>query len=137
MFKYFTETKKLNNLIWVWSASFEPSSRWYPGDDYVDIVGTDTYFPKPNHKRWQGIYQRLRKVAPNKPAAITENDSIPDAAVLYDRKINYIWFLTWHTRFLDKNTKSYLNYVYNSKYVITADELPNLKVQTITEEMKP
>ena len=129
VFEYFTRTKKLNNLIWVWSASFEPSGRWYPGDQYVDIVGTDTYFSKPDHQRWQRIYERLRKIAPTKPTAITENDLIADPAVLDDRDIDYVWFLTWHSSWLDKNTASHLHYIYNNQYVITIDELPNLKSQ--------
>jgi len=30
----------LNNLIWVWNGQ---SADWYPGDDYVDIIGEDIY----------------------------------------------------------------------------------------------
>jgi hypothetical protein len=41
MFETF-EAKGLNNLIWVWTA--EPNDNaWYPGDEYVDIVGRDVY----------------------------------------------------------------------------------------------
>lgn len=49
MFRYFTYEKKLNNLIWVFSAAGTAS--WggpdplsmYPGGDYVDIVGYSHY----------------------------------------------------------------------------------------------
>jgi len=44
MFDYFTNTKKLNNLIWVYGPNMgsNPAS-YYPGDTYVDITGLDAY----------------------------------------------------------------------------------------------
>lgn len=49
MFRYFTEEKKLHNLLWVYSAA--DVEGWggpgadsvYPGGDYVDIVGLSLY----------------------------------------------------------------------------------------------
>jgi len=48
MHDYFTNTKKLDNLIWVWAGSRQqgtmpPLTRYYPGDAYVDVVGFDMY----------------------------------------------------------------------------------------------
>jgi len=48
MFNYYTYTKNLNNLIWVYSANMAyngiPSvDFYYPGDDVVDITGLDVY----------------------------------------------------------------------------------------------
>ena len=46
MFHYFSEVHKLNNLIWVYTASNQPRPRHdicYPGDGYTDIVGEDIY----------------------------------------------------------------------------------------------
>lgn len=50
MFTYFTVTKKLNNLLWVYSTTPEAEPSWtraadfyYPGADYVDVVGQDIY----------------------------------------------------------------------------------------------
>ncbi len=45
MFDYFTKTKGLHNLIWVFSPNHgqrSPAS-YYPGDAYVDLVGLDVY----------------------------------------------------------------------------------------------
>lgn len=72
MFNYFTYERGLNNLIWTYSVSpsfTAPVDRFYPGEDYVDIVGLDFYddnvaMPYPNDK------QRL--LALGKPIAITE-----------------------------------------------------------------
>lgn len=49
MFNYFTNTKKLNNLIWVYAASSGVTSpqnsvnTYYPGSNFVDIVALDGY----------------------------------------------------------------------------------------------
>ena len=32
-----------DNLIWVWTDTFQTSPDWYPGDEYVDIIGYDKY----------------------------------------------------------------------------------------------
>lgn len=53
MFDYFTNTKGLNNMLWIYSPdgqesdpppSWErPVMHYYPGDEYVDIVAWDVY----------------------------------------------------------------------------------------------
>jgi len=48
MFDYFTQTKKLNNLIWVWEgdAGIHPvlsSDYFFPGTDVVDVMGHNFY----------------------------------------------------------------------------------------------
>ena len=127
-FDYFTHKRKLDNLIWVWSASFEPSADWYPGDRYVDVVGSDTYLSARDHDRWAKIHEQLKAIAPDKPAAITENDQIPDPAVLQERGIDFVWFLTWHSEWLDENPEAHLRHVYHHPYALTADELPDLRL---------
>lgn len=41
---YFNYFKKegINNLIWVWTTQTK-DSEFYPGDEYVDMVGRDMY----------------------------------------------------------------------------------------------
>ena len=91
MFNYFTKTKGLNNLLWVYSASPYTGETWnggdnhkhaiyyYPGDSYVDIVGTDNYtndigkITYPTSGKPYGmpaIYDAM--VALGKPFALTE-----------------------------------------------------------------
>ena len=44
MFDYFTQTKKLNNLLWVYAPNHgERTAAYYAGDRYVDLVGLDAY----------------------------------------------------------------------------------------------
>ncbi len=52
MFEYFTKTKKLNNLLWVYGPNHgKRTADYYAGDAYVDIVGLDAYtdFVDPHH----------------------------------------------------------------------------------------
>ena len=48
MFRYFTQTKGLHNLIWVYESDSSSHDRipvdyYYPGDDVVDVVGHNLY----------------------------------------------------------------------------------------------
>jgi mannan endo-1,4-beta-mannosidase len=52
MFDYFTLTKGLNNLLWVYAPNRGPkAAAYYPGDHYVDLAGLDAYtdFVDPGH----------------------------------------------------------------------------------------
>ncbi|MBL8122275.1 hypothetical protein JNM87_06030 [Candidatus Saccharibacteria bacterium] len=128
-YNYFTTTKGLNNLIWVWSAAENelPNAAWYPGDQYVDITGTDTYTSNSNISNWLNNYNRHKSIAPTKPVALTETDYVPDPAQLQSSGNKMLWFLPWHSIYVDRNSQSTLTQVYNSPYVITADEMPDLR----------
>ena len=52
MFDYFTQTKGLENLLWVYGPNHgQNTARYYAGDRYVDMVGLDAYtdFVDPQH----------------------------------------------------------------------------------------
>ena len=72
MFEYFTLTKRLNNLLWVYAAtaSEKPGaqSEWlcYPGDEFVDVVGLDVYADRLT----LGAYEAMRAL--RKPMGLTE-----------------------------------------------------------------
>jgi mannan endo-1,4-beta-mannosidase len=54
MFEYFSTTKKLDNLLWVYGPNHgQKTAAYYAGDNYVDIVGLDAYtdFIDPEHIR--------------------------------------------------------------------------------------
>jgi mannan endo-1,4-beta-mannosidase len=70
MFDYFTNTKKLDNLLWVYSPNHgEKVTDYYPGDRYVDLVGLDAYtdFVDPEHIKG---YEEITKLP--KPFGFTE-----------------------------------------------------------------
>ena len=64
------------------------------------------------------------------PIALHENGPIPDPAQLQSTGTRWVLFNTWHTTCIsDTNTNptALLNTVYNSSYVVTRDEVPNLR----------
>lgn len=67
-FNYLTTTKGLHNLLWVWSPITTLDWAYYPGAQYVDIVGADIY-GSPTVSQISG-YSSLSTY--NKPFAITE-----------------------------------------------------------------
>jgi mannan endo-1,4-beta-mannosidase len=70
MFEYFTNEKKLNNLLWVYSPfGAIPDYRTYPGDEYIDIIAP-TYY---NDQLDVYNYNTLRSMGnPRKPFGIGE-----------------------------------------------------------------
>lgn len=128
MYDHFTEDLGLNNLIWVlgYSHNGKDMKKWYPGDEYCDIVGADSYEVAENGAE-KRLYTGVNKVAKNrKPLWMHECGQIPTVEQL--EKTPWGSFMTWHTEWLiDTNTKESLNAIYNSDYVITLDELPSFK----------
>ena len=64
MFHYFSETKHLDNLLWVYSPNHgNKTTDYYPGDRYVDLVGLDAYtdFIDTNHIKGYAEVARLGK----------------------------------------------------------------------------
>lgn len=130
MYDHFTNDLKLNNLIWVLGYSHNGTdykgkpARWYPGDEYCDIVGADSYEVDVN-----GAEERLHKIVKKitkgtKPLIFHECGLIPTEEQL--KETPWCSFMTWHTEWLiDTNTKEHLSELYNSDYVITLDELPD------------
>lgn len=122
MYTRYTEHWGLNNLIWVlpYSGNGRAYSSWYPGDEYCDIVGADSY----NGGVQNGLYVKVDSVCSTKPHCFHECGTNPTAEEF--QTTPWIWFMTWHTSHLtDSNTTDALNELYNSDYVITKDELPS------------
>ena len=74
------------------------------------------------------MYQRTADVA-GKPVCLHENGAIPDPEKMKADGAKWLWFMTWHTSFIDSdpiNTASYLKKVYNSDYLLSLDELPDV-----------
>ncbi|MCR5142254.1 MAG: beta-mannosidase [Ruminococcus sp.] len=126
MYDRYTNYWGLDNLIWNLGYSGDVNDGWYPGDAYVDIIGADTYVD--NTSSLVGIYHKTAQVS-NKPVCLHENGPIPDPDNLTSEGSKWLWFMTWHTSFIDShaiNTSSYVDHVYNSDYVLTLDELPDV-----------
>lgn len=85
LFDRMTNYHKLNNLIWVWTTDEAGDALdWYPGDDYVDIVGRDYYYyPRvANHGSLVASFEKVKDLYKGKKLiALSENGSfrIPTA----------------------------------------------------------
>jgi len=122
MYDKFTNEYGLNNLIWVLGYSGEVKNGWYPGDEYVDVIGSDTYDNSTNIKAWN----KLLDVA-DKPMAFHECGKVPSVKEFELDGDMWAWFMIWHTDHIMANDKTSLTEVYNSDKVITLDELPDFQ----------
>ena len=141
-----TEKYDLHNLIWIYNSyTYASSPEWYPGDEWVDIVGYDKYncvynrndglSNCPNEDAISGTFYDLVDLTNNKKlVAMTENDTVPSLKNMEVEKANWLWFCIWYDNgsdnFLtgeDKNNYDTLKEIYTSDYCITLDELPDWK----------
>ncbi|MGN0616527.1 glycosyl hydrolase [Ruminococcus flavefaciens] len=146
-YTYNTLTNDLNchNLIWEWNSyNFATSKDWYPGDNYVDIIGYDKYSctdwstgsaryyhnDSPFSSTFYGIMEKYDSA---KMISLAENDSFSTPDKLQEEKAGWLYFCTWYdggsdtTNFLSNptfNTKEDTIAMYQSEYCITLDELP-------------
>lgn len=120
MYDRYTNEFKLNNLIWVLGYSGEVRTGWYPGDEYCDIIGSDTYDNSTNSKAWK----KLTGICTTKPYAFHECGNVPSAEKFESDGCMWSWFMIWHTDWIKGNDSENLKNVYNSDKIITLDELP-------------
>ncbi|MDV7105154.1 glycosyl hydrolase [Vibrio sp. TH_r3] len=119
MHHYLSNVKGLNNLIWVYSPdrSRPGLTKYYPGDDYVDIVGLDAYFNGQDDINDLKEDYKTMVQAFNKPYALTETGPrsnwnpngrwLPKTPFDYEHLIEEIkkdmpktaFFITWNTGF--------------------------------------
>jgi hypothetical protein len=128
MYDYFTNTRGLNNLIWVCGYTAEPKADWYPGAAFVDIAGPDTYVK--DNGNLAPLFSAVKSiVADTKPICLHECGPIPDPALL-GKDSEWLYFMTWTHDWIANeklNPPDFLKRAYNSKRFITRDEVPNLK----------
>ncbi|WP_315675620.1 glycosyl hydrolase [Clostridium sp. 19966] len=132
---YTTLTQKygLHNIIWeVNLYTYPNSAQWYPGDNYVDIVGYDKYEGSPY--TWKtsaattAFLSLVNDTNDTKMVAMTENDVIPDIQNIVNQGAWWLYFCPWYGDFITSSTyndPTLLKTIYNSPYVVTLDELPS------------
>lgn len=126
MYDRYTNYWGLDNLIWVlgYSGNGKGYESWYPGNEYVDIAGADSYTDGANGN----LYKNVSKVVGDEmPICFHECGRIPTVEQLEKADADWVWFMTWHTEYItDHNDTDALKKIYNDQYVITLDELPDL-----------
>lgn len=132
LYNELTNTYGCNNLIWVYNGQ---SADWYPGDEYVDIVGEDIY---PGNHVYDPQVSRFKQAinygSKTKITALTENGCIFDIDSAVSINALWCWFMTWGNEFTvngsnysEKYTeKSVIQKMYASKYSLTLGSLPKI-----------
>lgn len=132
LYNELTNTYGCNYLIWVYNGQ---SADWYPGDEYVDIVGEDIY---PGNHVYDPQVSRFRQAinygSKTKITALTENGCIFDIDSAVSINALWSWFMTWGGEFTvngsnysEKYTeKSIIKKMYASKYSLTLGSLPKI-----------
>lgn len=118
MYDKFTNEYKLNNLIWILGYADNVEDGWYPGDEYCDIIGSDTYDNTTHKAGWE-----LLKKLTDKPMAFHECGNVPPIDDFVRDGAMWAWFMPWHTEYLMANDNDTLKDVYNDPRVITLDKL--------------
>lgn len=124
------EAKGLNNLIWVWTSEGDDTS-WYPGDNYVDIIGRDSYPTSDIHASRVSDFNELNNiVGGNKMVTLSECGGIPDPSTMFADGASWSWFMPWYGNYTESDTENGATYwktVMSSDKVITRDQLPSFK----------
>jgi mannan endo-1,4-beta-mannosidase len=133
MFDYFTKTKGLNNLLWVYAPNHGTNTAvYYPGDRYVDLVGLDAYtdFVDPKHILGYAEVARLPK-----PFGFTEfgphGPSNPPGDYDYLRFLDgvqknfprTVFFMSWNDKWsLASNTN--VTEMLNDPWIVNREDVP-------------
>ena len=152
LYNLLTVEYDLHNLIWEFNSYvFDQSYAWYPGEEYVDIVGYDKYnatnwstgVTAPNESSISGIFYNLVEMYSQhgNPIAMMENDTVPSLEALTTEKAAWLYFMPWYADHLMSSTYNNadtLAEVYKSDYCITLSELPaDLYSQEVTDDPIP
>ena len=140
MYDRMTNLHGLNNLIWLWNGQ---DGEWYPGDEYVDIIGEDIYPGPHSHTSESDRFLKATKYTDaNKMIVLSENGSMPDPDLMQRDGILWGFFATWSGDFIihsgTKLSNSYTNEdvlqrIYNSDLIITREEMPDMRTWPLPE----
>nr|AGS52097.1 mannan endo-1,4-beta-mannosidase [uncultured bacterium contig00029] len=130
IFDRLTTHHGLNNLIWVWDSQGGGDPDWYPGNNYVDIIGRDFYYypAVKNHASLIGEFEALKNAfGTTKMIALTENGSVPYPENLIDDGAGWSYFMPWYREWTNSpthNVASDWDKIMNHEYVITLEDMP-------------
>lgn len=135
-----TNYHNINNLIWVWDGQ---NKDYYPGDEYVDILGYDVYADAGDYSSKKWYYDFTKSCTEDKKiVAMTENGTLFDPEAAMNDGTRWGWFATWNGEFTLKDMQLPGEYtsmemwekIYSSDRVLTLKELPDLKRYPLNTE---
>ncbi|RDV16158.1 T9SS C-terminal target domain-containing protein [Pontibacter diazotrophicus] len=118
----------LRNLIWVWTREPDDDA-WYPGDEYVDIVGRDIYKDGDHGSQTLEFSDMNSRYGGKKMLTLSEVGSFPDVDNLVSDGAAWSWYMPWYggyTRDSKYNSLALWRKMFAHEYVITLDEMPQL-----------
>ena len=141
MYDRLTNHHKLNNLIWVWTTTDDANALpWYPGDEYVDILGMDIYPGERQHGSQVIAFNKVKEIFGGKRIiTLSENGSIPYPENMQQDGAWWSWFMPWygtHTKDEKHNSVDDWKRILGSDFVITLDEMPNLALYSSSSEIR-
>ena len=142
MYDRLTNYHGLNNLIWVWTSAaawnrpYSEGYKWYPGDEYVDIVGIDIYNNNSASNIFSTCYKMLRKKSPDKLIALTECGNLAPIGQQWKAGARWLFFAPWYDYERTNNISSeafkstdhascnveWWNEAFSHDYVLTRDD---------------
>ena len=145
MYDYFTNTRSLNNLLWVWNGQ---AKEFYPGDDFVDFIGQDIYDAPKNYSSQIKKFTEAVNFCDNpetstKMVALTENGTIPSPKACKKDGAMWAWFMTWNdvtrksgvTREGNFWTGEFYNENSHKKAVYLSDDVITLEWKSLWEKI--
>jgi len=132
MYDHFTHVRKLDNLIWVYSAGVgkkevDYRKRFYPGAAYVDISGIDIYGVdfKTADQKYGEYYQAMAQVSAGKMLACGECDAIPDPSLMQKGTLpKWLYALPWWGTPSHRRPADWAVMTMRHDFIVTLDELP-------------
>ena len=141
MYNYMVNEQGLNNLIWVWTSQTKDGS-WYPGNDYVDIIGRDIYGGQATQHK--NDFDHLTAGYPNMMAALSEcgntsNVNQSDISAVWETGAKWSWFSTWYDSAGSQlhNTQSWWTNAFSQDYVVTREQMKELLDLKIEPDPEP
>lgn len=125
LYNRLTNYHQLHNLIWVYTGTDTINPDWYPGDQYVDVVGEDIY-ADPTANLSGNWANALAQFNGKKLITLSETGNLPNPDKIRGFATWWSWFAVWTGNDYIKNQSiDMLKKVFTDEDVITRDELPN------------
>ncbi|MDD6552853.1 MAG: glycosyl hydrolase [Prevotellaceae bacterium] len=148
MYDYFQQ-RGLHNLIWVWNCQIN-DDEWYPGDDYVDIIGRDLYnytaTPKDstddqakyNSASWS--FEFMHTYYPHKMLTLSECGNSPMMTDMWAAGAKWLYAMPWYHYQYQMGQKhqwagsDWWQNWFGMDNVITMDDMKTLRAQYLKDE---
>ncbi|MDE6269748.1 MAG: glycoside hydrolase family 26 protein [Muribaculaceae bacterium] len=134
----------LNNLIWVWTAQWDKGyeaqmAEAYPGNEYVDVVGVDSYRnPGESEADYiarvaESFYALSEMVGGKKLVALSECGYMTELGKTVGTT-PWAWFMVWNSDISNNpsedgfgNSTAWIKTVFESENVLNREGMPSLK----------